>query len=123
VVQTNSEMVARSRRMTIELLMASAYNVPEIELLARELGVEKVRFKMPEEDGCILCGRCVRACKEIVNINAISVIQRGIAKKVSTPFQISSSLCIGCGTCVLICPTGTAVRLSLIHRIDDATIE
>src|SRR5512136_356435 len=30
VVKTNSDMVTRSRRMTAELLMAGAYNVPEI---------------------------------------------------------------------------------------------
>jgi NADH dehydrogenase/NADH:ubiquinone oxidoreductase subunit G len=105
-VKTNSAMVIRSRQMTVELLMASAHNTPEISSLAEALGVKKIRFKMPEENACILCGRCVRACKEIVNINAISVIQRGISKKISTPFQIASSLCIGCGTCVLICSTG-----------------
>ncbi len=105
-VNTNSEMVTRSRRMTVELLMASAYNTPEIELLAESLDVKEIRFKMPEENACILCGLCVRACDEIVHINAISVIHRGISKKVSIPFQIASSLCIGCGTCVLICPTG-----------------
>lgn len=54
----------------------------------------------------MLCGLCVRACKEIVGVSAISVIQRGISKKVSTPFEVTSSRCIGCGTCVLICPTG-----------------
>jgi heterodisulfide reductase subunit A len=110
-VKTDTEMVARSRRMTVELLMAGAYQTPEIVALAEELGVEEVRFKMPEENDCVLCGLCVRACNEIANINSISVVQRGITKKVSTPFQIVSSRCIRCGTCVLICPTG-AFKLS-----------
>jgi len=106
VVKTNSEMVVRSRRMTAELILAGSYNTPEMLALGAELGVKEVRFKLPEENACVLCGLCVRACSEIVGVSAISVIQRGIAKKVATPFQVTSSRCIGCGTCVLICPTG-----------------
>jgi NADH dehydrogenase/NADH:ubiquinone oxidoreductase subunit G len=110
IVQTNSEKVRRSRRTTIELLMASAAHVPLIRAMAEELGVTAPRFTM-EPDDCILCGLCVRACDEIVGVRAISLINRGIEKKVGSPFQISSSDCIGCGTCVLICPTG-AIKLS-----------
>jgi NADH dehydrogenase/NADH:ubiquinone oxidoreductase subunit G len=105
-VKTNSERVVRSRRITAELILAGSYHTPEMLALGEELGVKEVRFKLPEEDACVLCGLCVRACSEIVGVSAISVIQRGIAKKVATPFQVTSSRCIGCGTCVLICPTG-----------------
>ncbi len=105
-VKTNSPQVQLSRRITAELLLAGSSNSPEILALAEELGVKEVRFQLPEENACVLCGLCVRACREIVGVSAISVIQRGIAKKVATPFQVTSSRCIGCGTCVLICPTG-----------------
>ncbi len=106
VVKTDTETVQQSRRVTAELLLAGSSNSPEIVALADELGVKEVRYHLPEEDACVLCGLCVRACNEIVGVSAISVIQRGIAKKVATPFQVTSSRCIGCGTCVLICPTG-----------------
>ena len=106
VIKTKSEIVLRSRRLTAELILAASYNTPEMLNISEELGVKDVRFKLPEENACVLCGLCVRACKEIVGVSAISVIQRGISKKVSTPFQVTSSRCIGCGTCVLICPTG-----------------
>lgn len=106
VVRTDTETVQQSRRVTAELLLAGSSNSPEIVALANELGVKEVRYHLPEEDACVLCGLCVRACNEIVGVSAISVIKRGIAKKVSTPFQVTSSRCIGCGTCVLICPTG-----------------
>jgi NADH dehydrogenase/NADH:ubiquinone oxidoreductase subunit G len=105
-VKTNSPMVQLSRRVTAELLLAGSSNSPEVVELAKELGVKEVRYQLPEENACVLCGLCVRACKEIVGVSAISVIQRGITKKVATPFQVTSSRCIGCGTCVLICPTG-----------------
>lgn len=106
VVYTHSALAQKSRRMSAELLLAGAGNVPEIQALAAELGVETVRFRLAEEQACVLCGLCVRACKEIVGVAAISLIERGMARKVSAPFQLASSRCIGCGTCVLICPTG-----------------
>ncbi len=111
LVATDSETVRRSRRMTVELLLAGAFNDPELLALAEELGLGEVRFRLPEEDACVLCGLCVRACGEIVGVSAISLANRGISKEVSPPFRIVSPTCIGCGTCVLICPTG-ALKLN-----------
>lgn len=122
VVRTDTELVKDSRRMTAELLMAGAQDTPEIRALAQEMGVNEVRFILPEQEACVLCGLCVRACKEIVGVSAISFIKRGITKKVSAPFQVASSRCIGCGTCVLICPTG-AFRFEEIagfHNVEPA---
>lgn len=109
VVKTDSPMVRQSRRVTAELLLAGSPRSPEVLALAEELGVKEVRFRLPEENACVLCGLCVRACKEIVGVSAISVIRRGISKRVATPFEVKSSRCIGCGTCVLICPTGAFI--------------
>jgi NADH dehydrogenase/NADH:ubiquinone oxidoreductase subunit G len=113
VVYTNSDIVLQSRRITVELLMASSAHVPLIRQLADELGVSELRFTMEKND-CVLCGLCVRACQEIVGVGAISVINRGIKKKVSPPFHVASNACIGCGTCVLVCPTG-AITLADIN--------
>jgi bidirectional [NiFe] hydrogenase diaphorase subunit len=124
VVYSDSEAVRRSRRTTVELLMASAQHIPLVQELAREFGVTEPRFTM-EADDCILCGLCVRACREIVGVSAISLVNRGIEKEVSPPFHIASNSCIGCGTCVLVCPTGAITfaditgNASTVHAMAD----
>jgi bidirectional [NiFe] hydrogenase diaphorase subunit len=109
VVKTDSEMAQRSRRMTVELLLAAAPQAKAIQKLASELGVQEPRVSLSDND-CILCGLCVRACDEIVGANAISLVHRGFSKEVSPPFEIGANACIGCTTCVFICPTG-AIKL------------
>jgi NADH dehydrogenase/NADH:ubiquinone oxidoreductase subunit G len=115
-VRTNTDSVLASRRMVVELLLASAHQDLELLALAAELDVKEVRFRLPEKDACVLCGLCVRACEEIVGIGAISMINRGISKEVSPPFMRTSPTCIGCGTCVLICPTGVIKLKDVISR-------
>lgn len=109
VVKTNSEMVQKSRRATVELLLGAAPNAKVIQELAAEMGVQEPRVKLGDND-CILCGLCVRVCREIVGANAISLVNRGFDKEVKPPFEIGSNACIGCTTCVFVCPTG-AIKL------------
>ena len=108
-VHTDSDMVRCSRRTTVGLLMASSAHIPLIQELAAQLGVTEPRVQLESND-CILCGLCVRACKDIVGVSAISLVNRGVDKKVKPPFEIASRDCIGCSTCVFICPTG-AIKL------------
>ncbi len=109
LVKTDSEMVQSSRRVTAELLLAAAPNARVIRELANKLGVKEPRISLGDSN-CILCGLCVRACREIVGANAISLVNRGFTKEVRPPFEIGSNACIGCTTCVFICPTG-AIKL------------
>lgn len=121
-VLTDSPRVQASRRITAELLMASGAHLPLVQAVAKAMGVTQVRYSLPSDD-CILCGLCVRACDELVGARAISLVQRGLNKKFAPPFEITSSACISCATCVLICPTG-AITLADItpmpHREHDA---
>jgi predicted molibdopterin-dependent oxidoreductase YjgC len=56
---------------------------------------------------CILCGRCVRVCEDILGIGAIAFLNRGHATRVGTAFGIShlDGGCMFCGACVDVCPT------------------
>ncbi len=114
VVRTNTEMVINARRTVVELLMATSGHLPAVRALADELGVAAPYVAL-EANECILCGLCVRACRDIVGVGAISLINRGMERQVGTPFHISSADCIECATCALVCPTG-AIRLEHIAQ-------
>jgi bidirectional [NiFe] hydrogenase diaphorase subunit len=105
VVRTDTELVSKSRQVAAELLLARAGHVSFIQELAASVGVHGTPYTLPQDD-CILCARCVRACQEIVGVGAISAVNRGIEKEIVPPFHIASNSCIGCGTCILVCPTG-----------------
>jgi NADH dehydrogenase/NADH:ubiquinone oxidoreductase subunit G len=114
VVRTNSQIVLDARRAVVELLMVLGSHLPAVRALANELGVGTPRVALDADD-CIVCGLCVRACKEIVGVGAISLAHRGMNRTVNTPFEISSADCIECGTCALVCPTG-ALRVADVTR-------
>jgi bidirectional [NiFe] hydrogenase diaphorase subunit len=103
-VKTNSERIASNRRMLMELLLARCPNNKEVQDLAHKLGVEKTGFKL-EDNNCILCALCVRACDEVVGVSAISLVGRGTGREMATPFYEPSDVCIGCGSCAYVCPT------------------
>jgi NADH dehydrogenase/NADH:ubiquinone oxidoreductase subunit G len=106
VFKTNSEKVNKERKMIMEFTLARASKTPEIIELAKKLGVESDSVRFPKkEEGCILCGMCIRACSEVVGANAISFSGRGPIRKISSPFFEEAGDCIGCGSCAYVCPT------------------
>ena len=107
VVKTDTERVNNVRRMVIELLLARCPDSDVIQDLAHKLGVEKSSFKSEEDNQkCILCALCNRVCQEVVGVSAISLANRGVERRMTTPFNDFSEACIGCGSCAYVCPTG-----------------
>jgi len=118
-VRTSSPEVTEIRKMILELLLAKCPDVSIIKALAKSYGIDKPRFKL-ENQTCILCGLCVRVCKEIIGASAISIIGRGVDVRIDTPFHVSSEVCIGCGACAAVCPTGT---IQLLYTKDKVEIK
>jgi predicted molibdopterin-dependent oxidoreductase YjgC len=138
VVHTETPAVNRSRRITMELIMANHHGDCltcaknqncELQTVARYLGIEQEHFDrlrkstkvVPVDESnpafirdmnkCILCARCVRACHEITGIDAIDLAFRGNDATVATfgDKPILLSRCETCGECVSRCPTGALV--------------
>jgi len=105
-VRTNSEKVRRARKLVLELLLARCPDSDEIRKLAEVYGITEPRFPVRGDTTCILCGNCVRVCREVIGASAIGYAGRGGARKVTTPFDEQSQECIACGACAFVCPTG-----------------
>jgi heterodisulfide reductase subunit A len=103
-VKTDTEEVHKGRKLIVELLLARCPEVPLLQKLAKQYGIEKPRFKT-EEDTCILCGLCTRMCERI-GADAISLTGRGVDMEVDTPYGVDTEACLACGACASICPTG-----------------
>lgn len=105
-VRTASAQVRRARRMVLELLLARCPEVPLVRELAEAMGIRTSRFKNKSGERCLLCGLCVRVCEEIVGARAVGFVSRGAEREVNTPFALPSRVCLGCGACTFVCPTG-----------------
>ncbi|HEY3298572.1 MAG TPA: NADH-dependent [FeFe] hydrogenase, group A6, partial [Armatimonadota bacterium] len=130
-VETHSPKVREARRLIVELLLAnhpqdcltcSNNQKCELQDLAREVGIERVRFngerrELPIDtspaiirnmEKCILCKRCVRVCQELQAVGALFPTQRGWDTTISPAFDkpLQEVVCAYCGQCINRCPTG-----------------
>jgi formate dehydrogenase major subunit len=72
----------------------------------------RVDFRHPhieiDNNKCILCGRCVRICREVAGANALGLVNRGFDTYVSPSMgnSLTETNCESCGLCISTCPTG-----------------
>lgn len=71
---------------------------------------------------CVLCGRCVAACKEFTNTCSIQFIKRNGQRVVGTVDDkcFDDSTCLLCGQCVIACPVAALTEQPHIERVKAA---
>jgi len=106
IVTTDSPQIFNIRKMIVEFFLARCPNVPMLQDMAKDYGIDTTRLKVIGDDNCILCGLCVRMCAERMGTSAITIAGRGVERRIEMPFNEQSDICRTCGACASICPTG-----------------
>jgi len=132
VVKTNTPAVRAARKSVLELILSNhkreclscvrSQNC-ELQKLSKELGVDENRFAganieypldnfspsiVRDPNKCILCRRCLAACRQVQQIGAIGAVERGFKTQIAPAFNknILETNCVFCGQCINACPVG-----------------
>lgn len=143
-VRLNTEKTRRIRKTVLELLLANhdrecttceKSGHCELQKYSEEYGIKNIKYPTikPEDflpldtsnpslvrdpNKCILCGACVRACKEFQGHAVLGFANRG-SKTLVQPMagcDLAKTDCIFCGQCQAVCPTGA---LTIVSDVDD----
>ncbi len=142
VVLTSSPEIIDARKIILELLLS---NHPQdcmtcekcgdckLQDYAYEYGVKEAPFigeknEYPLDDSnplilrnnnkCILCGKCVRVCDEVVGKNIYDYAHRGFQTQVVPTLgkKIESTDCVFCGSCIAVCPVGALSEKQMMGK-------
>lgn len=132
VVHTHSPAVIEARKMILDLILSNHHRDCltctrngncELQALAVKFNVQSVRYEGAKNEHkiddsspsivrdfnkCILCRRCVSACKKVQKVGAIDAVNRGFTSCISTvgDHSLNDVNCTFCGQCIQACPTG-----------------
>ena len=146
VVHTHSPAVIEARKMILDLILSNHHRDCltctrngncELQALAVKFNVQSVRYEGAKNEHkiddsspsivrdfnkCILCRRCVSACKKVQKVGAIDAVNRGFTSCISTvgDHSLNDVNCTFCGQCIQACPTGA---LHEKETIDDVWVK
>lgn len=143
VVHTHTPNVLEARHVILDLIISNhskdcltctRSGNCELQALATKFNVLQVEFEgertehkiddlspsiVRDFNKCILCRRCVAACKNVQKIGAIDCINRGFESCISTvgDHSLNDVNCTFCGQCIEACPTGALHEKETINDV------
>lgn len=143
VVHTHTPNVLEARHVILDLIISNhakdcltctRSGNCELQTLAVKFNVLQVEFEgertkhkiddlspsiVRDFNKCILCRRCVAACKNVQEIGAIDCINRGFESCISTvgDHSLNDVNCTNCGQCIEACPTGALHEKETINDV------
>lgn len=134
-VVTENEKIQEVRKFVIDLILsmhpldcmtctkaavcnlqnyAYEFAIAESQFTRKKFGFaidDKNPFIKRDPDYCILCGRCVRVCRE-QGTSVLDFMGRGVGSKVTTANDkpLHESDCTFCGSCVDVCPVNAILE-------------
>ena len=143
VVHTHTPNVLEARHVILDLIISNhakdcltctRSGNCELQALATKFNVLNIEFEgertehkiddlspsiVRDFNKCILCRRCVAACKNVQKIGAIDCINRGFESCISTvgDHSLNDVNCTFCGQCIEACPTGALHEKETINDV------
>jgi iron-only hydrogenase group A len=146
VVRTNTRELRDARRTIIELILANHPRTCQtcirngrcqLQSACREYSIDEIRYEGEQRhhaadtssvaitrhpEYCILCGKCVKVCKEVQGVYALDFVRRGFSTTVLPAFDrdLAQTVCVLCGQCLLKCPVAAIRDKSYIDQVSAA---